>query len=252
TIIAIHEPSGTSYESTTRADGRYSIPNMRVGGPYSIQVIYTGTGAAAFAPQTKENITVNLGTSTDVNVTVQAITVTESVTVTAESDPVFTSSHTGAATTVSRDEIALLPTLTGRIGDVTRLTPQAGASGTFAGQDNRMNNMTVDGSTFNSSFGLAGEPGGRTGVAPISLEAIEQIQVNVAPFDVRQGSFIGAGVNTITRSGGNKLNGAFYHRFRNQDWVGTKAQGQTVNPGTLTFRNTGGWASGPGTKNKWF
>ena len=254
TIIAIHEPSGTSYEATTRADGRYSIPNMRVGGPYSIQVIYTGTGGAAFAPQTKENITVNLGTLTAVDVTVQPITVTESVTVTAETDPVFTSSHTGAATTVTRDQIALLPTLSGRISDVTRLTPQAGASGsgTFAGQDNRMNNMTVDGSTFNSSFGLAGEPGGRTGVAPISLEAIEQIQVNVAPFDVRQGSFIGAGVNTITRSGTNRLNAAFYHRFRDQDWVGTEALGQTVNPGTFKFRNTGGWASGPVIRNKWF
>jgi hypothetical protein len=252
TVIAIHEPSGTSYETTTRADGRYSIPNMRVGGPYTIQVVFTGTGASAFAPQTKEGVMVNLGTMTDVNVEVQPITVAEQVTVTAQSDPVFTSSHTGAATTVMREQIALLPTLSGRIGDVTRLTPQAGASGTFAGQDNRMNNMTVDGSTFNSSFGLAGEPGGRTGVAPISLEAIEQIQVNVAPFDVRQGSFIGAGVNTITRSGTNKLNGAFYHRFRDQDWVGTDAMGATVNPGTFTFRNTGGWASGPVVKNKWF
>jgi hypothetical protein len=253
TVIAIHEPSGTSYETTTRTDGRYSIPNMRVGGPYSIQVIYTGTGGSAFAPQTKENITVNLGTSTDVDVNVQPITVTEEVTVVSDqADPVFASSRTGAATTVMREEIALLPTLSGRIGDVTRLTPQATGSGGFAGQDNRMNNMTVDGSTFNSSFGLAGEPGGRTGVAPISLEAIEQIQVNVAPFDVRQGSFIGAGVNTITRSGTNKVTGAFYHRYRNQDWVGTDAAGQTVNPGTFQFRNTGGFAGGPIVKNKWF
>ncbi len=251
-VIAIHEPSGTSYETTTRADGRYAIPNMRVGGPYTIQVVFTATGASAFAPQTKEGVTVNLGTTTDVNVEVQPITVAEQVTVTAESDPVFTSSHTGAATTVMREQIALLPTLSGRIGDVTRLTPQAGSGGTFAGQDNRMNNMTVDGSTFNSSFGLAGEPGGRTGVAPISLEAIEQIQVNVAPFDVRQGSFIGAGVNTITRSGTNKLNGSFYHRFRDQNWVGTEAKGATVNPGIFKFRNTGGWASGPLIKNKWF
>ena len=252
-IIAIHEPSGTSYEGTTRADGRYAILNMRVGGPYTVQVIYVGgAGGAAFAPKTVENLAVNLGVATDVNISVEAITVAEEVNVTGQSDPVFASSRTGAATTVMRDEIALLPTLSGRIGDVTRLVPQAGASGTFAGQDNRMNNMTVDGSTFNSSFGLAGEPGGRTGVAPISLEAIEQIQVNVAPFDVRQGSFVGAGVNTITRSGANKVNGAFYHRFRDQDWVGTEAQGQTVNPGTFKFRNTGGFAGGPIIKNTWF
>ena len=115
-----------------------------------------------------------------------------------------------------------------------------------------MNNITVDGSSFNNSFGLGGQPGDRTGVAPISLEAIEQIQVNVAPFDVRQGSFTGAGVNTVTRSGTNRLSGSFYHRFRDQDWVGTEAAGQTVNPGTFTFRNTGGWAAGPIIKNKWF
>ena len=225
---------------------------MRVGGPYTIQVVYVGGGTAAFAPRTVENTTVNLGVNTDVDVSVEAITVAEQVEVSVQSDPVFASSRTGAATTVMREDIALLPTLSGRIGDVTRLVPQAGASGTFAGQDNRMNNMTVDGSTFNSSFGLAGEPGGRTGVAPISLEAIEQIQVSVAPFDVRQGSFVGAGVNTITRSGANKVNGALYHRFRDQDWVGTEAQGQTVNPGTFKFRNTGGFAGGPIVRNTWF
>src|SRR4029434_3580076 len=122
------------------------------------------------------------------------------------------------------------PPLRGSIGDITRLTPQASGNN-FVGQDNRMNNITVDGSSFNNSFGLAGQPGDRTGVAPISLEAIEQIQVNVAPFDVRQGSFVGAGVNTVTRSGTNRIVGSFYHRARNQDWVGTEAADQTVNSG---------------------
>ena len=251
TIIAIHEPSGTSYEATTRADGRYSIPNMRVGGPYSIQVIYTGTGSAAFAPQTKENITVNLGTSTDVNVTVQPITVTEEVTVSGQADPVFASSRTGAATQVSREEIQNLPTISGRISDVTRLTPQASGN-SFAGQDNRLNNITVDGSYFNNAFGLGDQPGGRTGVAPISLESIEQIQVSVAPYDVRQGNFIGAAVNTVTRSGTNQLSASVYHRMRNESFVGTEAKGLTVNPGTFTFRDTGVWGGGPIFKNKLF
>ena len=250
-VIAIHEPSGTTYESVTRADGRFSILGMRVGGPYSVVVNYVGTGGA-FEPQTVTDLTVNLGVSTDVAVEVKPVTVTETVTVTGTSaDAIFSSNRTGAATTVSRDQLALLPTISGRLQDMTRLTPQA--SGTnFLGQDNRMNNITVDGSSFNNSFGLAGQPGDRTGVAPISLEAIEQLQVNVAPYDVRQGSFVGAGVNTVTRSGTNQITGSFYHRFRDQDWVGTEAAGQTVNPGEFTYRNTGGWAAGPIIPNRWF
>ncbi|OFW02448.1 MAG: hypothetical protein A3I61_13150 [Acidobacteria bacterium RIFCSPLOWO2_02_FULL_68_18] len=253
TVLAIHEPSGTSYESVTLADGRFSIPGMRVGGPYTVTVAFTGGGGGtAFAPETQSDITVNLGVSTDLTFTVTPIAVQEEVTVIGQVDPVFSSSRTGAATTVRREQIELLPTLNGRIGDVTRLTPQASGNSSFVGQDNRMNNITVDGSSFNNSFGLGGQPGDRTNVAPISLEAIEQVQVNVAPFDVRQGSFIGAGVNTVTRSGTNSVSGSFYHRFRDQDWVGTDAAGQAFNPGTFKFRNTGGWASGPIIRNRWF
>ncbi|MBA3271523.1 MAG: TonB-dependent receptor, partial [Acidobacteria bacterium] len=250
-VIAIHEPSGTSYEATTRADGRFSIPNMRVGGPYSVTVAYTGTGAAAFEPSTQTDIIVNLGVGTDLSFAVQGITVTETVTVTAQSDTVFSSARTGAATSVSRTEIATLPTVSGRINDIARLTPQASGM-SFGGQDNRLNNITVDGSYFNNSFGLAGAPGERTGVAPISLEAIEQVQVNVAPFDVRQGNFVGAGVNTVTRSGSNRISASVYHRFRNEEFVGTEARGLPFNPGTFTFRDTGVWASGPIVPNRLF
>ena len=146
----------------------------------------------------------------------------------------------------------MLPTVSGRINDITRLTPQYGGSGTFAGQDNRMNNITVDGSYFNNSFGLGGQPGDRTGVAPISLEAIEQVQVSVAPFDVRQGNFVGAGVNTVTRSGTNRLSASIYHRFRNESFVGTEAKGLAFNPGVFSTDTTGGWAGGPIVKNRLF
>jgi hypothetical protein len=251
-VIAIHLPSGTSYETATRTDGRFTIPGMRIGGPYSVTVAYTGTTGTAFEPQTQENITVNLGVATDLTFNVRAIAVQETVTVSAVVDPVFSSSRTGAATAVNRVEIATLPTLTGRIGDITRLTPQASANGSFAGQDNRLNNITVDGSYFNNSFGLGAQPGERTNVAPISLESIEQVQVSVAPFDVRQGSFIGAAVNTVTRSGTNSLTASFYHRMRSEDFVGTEARGETVNPGTFTFRDTGVWAGGPIVKNRLF
>jgi hypothetical protein len=250
-IIAIHEPSGSTYEATTRADGRFSIPNMRVGGPYTVTVAYTGTGTSAFEPQTRTDVVVNLGVGTDLNFEVQGITVTETITVTAVSDTVFSSARTGAATSVSRTEIATLPTTSGRINDLTRLTPQASGM-SFGGQDNRLNNITVDGSYFNNSFGLAGAPGERTGVAPISLEAIEQVQVNVAPFDVRQGNFVGAGVNTVTRSGTNRFTASIYHRLKNDDLVGTEAAGLVYDPGEFTFRDTGFWAGGPIIRNRLF
>jgi hypothetical protein len=249
-VIAIHLPSGTTYETTTRGDGRYFLPNMRVGGPYVLTVSFVGTGTA-FEPFTREDVTVNLGVATDVDVTVRAIAVEESVTVTASSDAVFSSTRTGAATAVTRDQIQTLPNISNRLENYTRLTPQA--SGTsFAGQDNRLNNITIDGSYFNNSFGLAGAPGDRTGVAPISPQAIEQIQINVAPYDVRQGNFIGAGVNSVTRSGGNTFHGSLYRQWRDDSLVGTEAKNQTVNVGTFEFANTGGWVSGPIWKNKLF
>ena len=224
---------------------------MRVGGPYTITVAYTGSGSAAFEPATQSDIVVNLGVATDLPLTVRPISVTETVTVTAQSDTVFSSARTGAATAIGREELATLPTVSGRLGDLTRLTPQA-IGVVVRRPGHRMNNITVDGSYFNNSFGLRNAPGDTSGVAPISLEAIEQVQVSVAPFDVRQGNFVGAGVNTVTRSGTNRLTGSFYHRFRNQDFVGTEAQGLTVNPGTFTFRNTGGWAAGPVVNNRLF
>jgi hypothetical protein len=250
-VIAVHQPSGTSYDTVTRADGKFSIPNMRVGGPYTVQVVYVGTGTA-FEPKTVENLTVNLGASTDLNVNVLAIAIQENVTVTGDADPVFSSNRTGAVTQISRDDLANLPTISQRLQDITRLTPQQSGTMSFAGQDTRANNITVDGAYFNNSFGLGNTPGDRTNVAPISLAAIEQVQVSVAPYDVRQGNFVGANVNTVTRSGTNKLAGSLYRQFRNQSMVGTKAKALTVNPGTFTYGNTGAWAGGPVEKNKLF
>ncbi|HVL69246.1 MAG TPA: carboxypeptidase regulatory-like domain-containing protein [Vicinamibacterales bacterium] len=250
TVLALHVPSGTTYEATTRPDGRYSIPGMRVGGPYSVTVA-PAAGAAGFEAQTQDDVMINLGVGTDLDFIVRSIAV--EVTVTAPtSDAVFSSERTGAATQISREALATLPTFQGRLQDVTRLTPQSGGGMTFAGQDNRLNNITVDGSYFNNSFGLGGTPGDRTGVAPISLEAVEQVQVNIAPYDVRQGNFVGASVNTVTRSGTNQYRGSLYHQFRDEGLVGTEAMGARVNPGTFSFRNTGGWASGPIVKNRAF
>lgn len=247
TVVAVHQPSGSTYTAVTRADGRYTIPGMRVGGPYEVTVSLTGFQAPA-----KGGISLTLGVASDIDFEMALAAVQETVTVTATVDPVFSSTRTGAATAVAREVIATLPSISGRIGDITRLTPQANGY-SFGGQDDRQNNITIDGSFFNNSFGLGeGQPGGRTGVAPISLETLEQIQVNVAPFDVRQGGFIGASINSVTRSGTNQLSGSFYHRMRDDSFVGTKAAGATVNPGTFTYRNTGFWAGGPLVRNRLF
>lgn len=251
-VIAIHLPSGTTYETTSRADGRFIIINMRVGGPYAVTVAYTGTGTAAFAPETVENLEINLGVATNLTVNVKNIAVTETVTVTAQSDTVFSSGRTGAATSVNRETLATLPTVQGRISDFTRLTPQTSGANSFGGADNRMNNMTVNGAAFNNSFGLGGQPGDRTNVAPISMEAIEQVQVSIAPYDVRQGNFVGASVDTVTRSGTNAIRASVYHRFRNENFVGEEARGLVFNPGTFNTKNTGGWAGFPIVKNRLF
>ncbi len=246
-VRALHVPSGTAYQALTRADGRYNIPGMRVGGPYTVSANMIG-----FAPRQETGIIIQLGVQTEVNFTIAPAAVQlAAVSVTAVSGGVLSQSRSGAATTVSRNAIEQLPTINRTIGDFTRLTPQASGS-SFAGQDNRLNNITVDGSYFNNSFGLAGAPGGRTNVSPIPLDAVDQIQVNVAPFDVRQGNFVGAGVNAVTKSGTNTFAGSVYRVSRDQDYVGKKVGTLPFNPGTFTFSQWGARLGGPIIKNKLF
>ncbi len=245
TVTALHVPSGTSYDTVTQADGRFTIPNMRVGAPYKVTAALSG-----FNTETQEGVAVNLGTGTDLAFTLKVAGVAESVTVVAET--VFSSTRTGAATAVNRSDLDVLPTVAGRINDIARLSPQYTGDGRFAGQDARMNNITVDGAYFNNSFGLRNQPGETSGVAPISLEAIEQVQVAVAPFDVRQGNFVGAGVNTVTRSGANNFTGSVYYRTRNESYVGKDAAGQTFNPGTFKTTNLGEWVGGPIVQSRLF
>lgn len=250
-VIATHDPSGTTYGASTRNDGRYTIPGMRVGGPYTVKVSYVG-----YETQEQSNIYLTLGVTTNLDFTMREVTIeTDIVTVTARRDAVFSAERTGAATSVARETIETLPTISRRIEDFARLTPQYSGVNfgfSFAGQDNRLNNMTVDGSYFNNSFGLAGQPGDRTGVAPISLDAIEQVQVNIAPYDVRQGNFVGAGVNMVTKSGTNEYSGSVYYQFRNESLVGTEARDATVNPGTFRYNQIGLRIGGPVIHNKLF
>jgi hypothetical protein len=247
TVTAVHDPSGTRYVAVTLGDGRFSLIGVRVGGPYTVKAELQG-----FTAHEIGGVVVTLGTTVDLVFALKVAGVEEAVTVVGKSDPVFSTQRTGAATTLEREVLYSLPTISGRLDSIVRLSPQSGGGLSFAGQDSRFNNITVDGSYFNNSFGLRNSPGDTSGVAPISLAAIEQVQVSVAPFDVRQGNFVGAGVNTVTRSGTNSIKGSFYHQFRSNDFVGTKAGANTVNPGTFTFKNTGGWIGGPIQRNRTF
>ncbi len=179
-VTAVHVPSGTTYVASTNNEGRFLIPGMRVGGPYTVTTTLSG-----FQTQVQDNITLSLGVAQDLSFQLKVAAFAETVTVSAVSDPILSSDRTGAATSVSRETLAALPSVSQRLQDIVRLTPQYGGTMSFAGQDSRMNNITVDGAYFNNSFGLRNTPGDTSGVAPISLDAIEQIQVNIAPYDVR-------------------------------------------------------------------
>jgi hypothetical protein len=247
-VVAVHTPSGTRYGTTTRADGRFNIPNMRVGGPYTITVSYVG-----FQNDVAANVQLALGENRNLLfIMVETGISLDEVVITGTMDALFNSGRTGASTNVSTEQLATLPTISRRINDFTRLTPQAGSGGSFGGMDNRLNNITVDGSYFNNSFGLGGQPGDRTGVAPISLNAIEQIAVNIAPYDVRQGNFVGAGVNTVTKSGTNEFVGDLMFNFRNANGVGREAADLSFNPGEFKFREFGATLGGPIIKNRVF
>ena len=246
-IQAEHLPSGSLYGNSTDDGGYFRIPGMRVGGPYKITITYTG-----YKEKLIENVTLSLGTTATFNVelTEDAIELS-GLEIIADKNDVFSGDRTGAATNFNSKEINALPTLSRNVLGFVGLTPQANGS-SFGGQDNRLNNITIDGSIFNNSFGLAGSPGGRTGVAPISLDAIEELQVNIAPFDVRQSGFIGAGVNAVTRSGTNEFSGSAYYFTQNRDWIGTQAKEATVTAGQFTDYQAGFRLGGPIIKNKLF
>jgi len=247
TIEAVHQPSGTRYAATTRSDGRFTLPGLRVGGPYTVTAARLG-----YQRQSRGDISLALGVPADVNFRlVTAAVQLTTVSVQAEAG-VLASTRTGAATQVSREAIERLPTISRRIGDFVRLTPQFTGGSSFAGVDNRLNNITVDGSYFNNSFGLGGQPGDRTNVAPISIDAIEQVQVSIAPFDVRQGNFVGASVNTVTKSGTNTFSGSLYRLSRDERYAGRDAGANRFNPGTFSFGQVGATIGGPIIKDRVF
>ena len=213
-ILLIHIPTGTSYKSMTGKDGGYNLVNLIPGGPYSLTVTNVG-----FNDFKEENINLPLGENTRIDVGLNTAN-TQLTEVTLVSGGAARR-KTGASTNIGKQQIATLPTLSRSIQDFTRLTPQANGN-SFGGMSNRFNNISIDGAVNNDVFGLSGSgtPGGQAGTTAISLDAIQEIQVALAPYDVTSGNFTGAGINAITRSGTNNLEGSVYYFVRNQNTVG--------------------------------
>ena len=213
TIVAIHEPTGTKYTTSTRQDGRYNLTNLKIGGPYTISASFVG-----FKTETANDIQLTLGQAHRQNFSlIESSNTLKEVVVRSGSDRVFSANRTGGQETINRRLIEGTPTTTRSWKDVTKLVPSSNGT-SFQGISSQLNNITVDGANFNNSFGLASDIGGQTGAQAISLDAIEQIQVNTSPFDVKYGGFNGAGINTVTRSGKNQTFGSVYEYFKNKDW----------------------------------
>jgi hypothetical protein len=221
-IIATHMPSGTRYTASTDIGGNFRISNMRVGGPYKIVVTFVG-----FKTFEDNDVYLQLGDSKDFKVVLkEESNELQEVVVKASRDNTFNSQRTGAQTVINSDKIKALPSLSRNISDFARLTPQAQLRGddvlSIGGQNNRFNAIYIDGAVNNDVFGLAanGTNGGQTGVSPISVDAIEQFQVSVAPYDVKLSGFAGGAISAITRSGTNNFEGSAYFFNRDENLAG--------------------------------
>jgi hypothetical protein len=256
-VMATHVPSGTKYGAVSNVSGRYLIPGMRTGGPYTLEFSSIG-----MRPEKFSDIIVKLGETSVYNAKLDEGEVKLSeITVTSKKNAVMSAERTGAATNIGRETIQSLPTISRSVQDMTRLTPQANGL-SFAGQDPRFTSFSVDGSVFNNNFGLQGTgggalPGSQTGATPISLDAIEELQVNMAPYDVRQAGFIGAGINAITRKGDNEFRASAFYNTRDQSFVGKELRNPegVVTPVTVqnfNVRQYGFRLGGPLIQDKLF
>lgn len=246
TVVAVHEPSGTQYGTVTNSEGRFNLQGMRPGGPYEVKVSFVGYSTASYT-----DITLFLGESFTLNANIKEspVDVLE-VTIIGSKPSKFSTTKTGATTNISNEQLNSMPTINRSISDVARISPYANGM-SFAGGDGRSTNFTVDGANFNNNFGLSSSlPGGGN---PISLDAIEEIQVVIAPFDVRQTNFIGGGINAITKSGTNTFKGSAYTYLTNQNLRGNKIGDVDFGERAAESRNVyGATLGGPIIKNKLF
>ena len=224
TVVAVHTPTGTTYQAVTDVDGRYVILNVRVGSPYKLTVTMSG-----FNEESLDDVAVTLGDATNTNFTLKLKTVSEAVTVTAYTTPIDIQ-RPGAAANISQAQKESLPTISRSMIDIVRINPYFNAITTnntvtavsVAGRNARYNNIQIDGAVNNDLFGLAetGTPGGQTDSQPISLDAIQELQLVVSSYDVRHSGFSGGGINAVTKSGTNRLTGSAFFFGRDQHWIG--------------------------------
>lgn len=248
TVKAIQTSTGTKYSTTTNADGRFNILNMRVGGTYQVTVSSIG-----FQSEIIDDIFLELGKTFALDVKLQAGSTELKDVVVAGKNKVFASGKTGAETTIGRKELTTLPTISRSAEDFTRLEPSASSNGSFGGRNNKYNNYSLNGTVFNNPFGLdAATPGGQTNAQPISLDAIDQIQVATAPYDVTLSGFTGASVNAVTKSGKNDFYGTAYTYYRNQDMTGNKVKGEKIFVPSLQQTQAGFSLGGKIIKDKLF
>jgi len=247
TVVAVHTPSGTRYTAVTNASGRFSIQGMRTGGPYEVTTSYVG-----YQPKTIKGVVLQLGETYNLSVWISENATELGEIVISGKASKFTAEKTGASTNITSAQITAMPTVSRAITDVTRLSPYGGNGMTFAGRDGRTANFTVDGANFNNDFGLSEKlPGGGN---PISLEAIEEVQVVISPFDVRQTDFIGGGVNAITKSGTNTFKGSAYIYHQNENLRGDAVDRETITGARAKDSKTtyGFTLGGPILKDKLF
>jgi hypothetical protein len=249
-VVALHVPSGTQYRAVTRAGGTYNVPNMRVGGPYRVTATRIG-----YRSRTEADVFLSLGQDLRVDFRLEAQAVELApVEATAQRDEVLNPGRTGAATFIDAGKVELLPSIKRSTRDLIRTDPRNDGNYSFAGRNWLYNNISLDGSYFNNPFGLDDPaPGGQTNAEPVPYDAVEQLQVSVAPFDVRQGGFTGANVNTVTKSGTNEFYGSAYTFGRNEKLLGNTVRGSPVvaNP-DLSFIQAGASFSGPLVRDKLF
>ncbi len=254
TVVATHQPTGTKRGTATEADGGFNIPNLAPGGPYQVVVTYVG-----YKTQTIDGVFLTLGNTTRLNLVLATETQQlNEVVVVGNTE----ATKTGAGTTVGREALQQLPTISRSIQDFTRLDPR-NSNNSFAGSSFRYNNITLDGAVNNDAIGFSpslggvsgtsGLPGGSARANPISLDAIQEVQAQVAPFDVKLGNFTGGSINAVTRSGSNDFHGSVYGYGRNQDVTGKSVDGANSKIGSSYHDYQSGFrVGGPIIKNKLF